>query len=103
MAVRLSQARATGQIGKAYRWDGVSGDCDYQIIWNRPKYVENSLNYYYDQLTEFNGGNPDGEGVHHRQHTDWAIEFINGKGARGQAEALVFWLCYGAARTIYAG
>ena len=48
----------TAQIGKWHT--GVDGgygrDWDYQIVWNRPKYVDNSPNYYYDQLTEFNGG-----------------------------------------------
>ena len=47
----------TAQIGKWHT--GVDGgygrDWDYQIIWNRPKYVKNSPNYYHDQLTEFNG------------------------------------------------
>ena len=60
----------TAQIGKWHT--GVDGgfgrDWDYQIIWNRPKYVKNSPNYYYDQLTEFNGGKAQtGEGLHHGQ------------------------------------
>ena len=37
--------------------------------------------YYYDQLTEFNGGKPQMvKGYTTDNYTDWAIEFINGKG-----------------------
>ena len=89
----------TAQIGKWHT--GVDGgfgrDWDYQIIWNRPKYVENSPNYYYDQLTEFNGGKPKMvKGYTTDNYTDWAIEFINGKGRADKQKPWYLWLCYGA-------
>ncbi len=73
----------TAQIGKWHT--GVDGgygrDWDYQIIWNRPKYVKNSPNYYYDQMIEFNGGKPQlVKGYSTDNYTRWAVEFINGKG-----------------------
>lgn len=89
----------TAQIGKWHT--GVDGgfgrDWDYQIIWNRPKYVKNSPNYYYDQLTEFNGGEPKMvKGYTTDNYTNWAIEFINGKGRADKKKPWYLWLCYGA-------
>ena len=88
----------TAHIGKWHT--GVDGgfgrDWDYQIIWNRPKYVENSPNYYHDQLTEFNGGKPKlVKGYTTDNYTKWAVEFINGKG-RDEKKPWYLWLCYGA-------
>jgi len=88
----------TAQIGKWHT--GVDGgfgrDWDYQIIWNRPKYVKNSPNYYHDQLTEFNGGEPKlVKGYTTDNYTKWAVEFINGKG-RDEKKPWYLWLCYGA-------
>ena len=88
----------TAQIGKWHT--GVDGgfgrDWDYQIIWNRPKYVKNSPNYYHDQLTEFNGGKPKlVKGYTTDNYTKWAVEFINGKG-RDEKKPWYLWLCYGA-------
>ena len=88
----------TAQIGKWHT--GVDGgygrDWDYQIIWNRPKYVKNSPNYYHDQLTEFNGGTAQlVKGYTTDNYTKWAVEFINGKG-RDEEKPWYLWLCYGA-------
>ena len=88
----------TAQIGKWHT--GVDGgfgrDWDYQIIWNRPKYVENSPNYYHDQLTEFNGGEAQlVKGYTTDNYTKWAEEFIKGKG-RDPKKPWYLWLCYGA-------
>lgn len=88
----------TAQIGKWHT--GVDGgygrDWDYQIIWNRPKYVKNSPNYYYDQMIEFNGGKPQlVKGYSTDNYTRWAVEFINGKG-RDPRKPWYLWLCYGA-------
>ena len=88
----------TAQIGKWHT--GVDGgygrDWDYQIIWNRPKYVKNSPNYYHDQLTEFNGGTAQlVKGYTTDNYTKWAEEFINGKG-RDKEKPWYLWLCYGA-------
>ena len=98
-AVLRKHGYETAQIGKWHT--GVDGgfgrDWDYQIIWNRPKYVENSPNYYYDQLTEFNGGEPKMvKGYTTDNYTNWAIEFINGKGRTDKNKPWYLWLCYGA-------
>ncbi len=89
----------TAQIGKWHTGvdSGFGRDWDYQIIWNRPKYIKNSPNYYYDQLTEFNGGEPKMiKGYTTDNYTNWAIEFINGKGRRDKTKPWYLWLCYGA-------
>lgn len=88
----------TAQIGKWHT--GVDGgfgrDWDYQIIWNRPALPKNAPNYYYDQLTSFNGGKPKMvKGYTTDNYTEWAIEFINGKGHDPQ-KPWYLWLCYGA-------
>ncbi len=97
-AVFRKHGYVTAQIGKWHT--GVDGgfgrDWDYQIIWNRPKYVKNSPNYYHDQLTEFNGGEPQlVKGYTTDNYTEWAVEFINGKG-REAGKPWYLWLCYGA-------
>ena len=97
-AVFRKHGYVTAQIGKWHT--GVDGgfgrDWDYQIIWNRPKYVDNSPNYYHDQLTEFNGGKPQlVKGYTTDNYTKWAVEFIKGKG-RDDVKPWYLWLCYGA-------
>ena len=97
-AVFRQHGYVTAQIGKWHT--GVDGgygrDWDYQIIWNRPKYVKNSPNYYHDQLTEFNGGTAQlVKGYTTDNYTKWAVEFINGKG-RDEEKPWYLWLCYGA-------
>ena len=97
-AVFRQHGYVTAQIGKWHT--GVDGgfgrDWDYQIIWNRPKYVKNSPNYYYDQLTEFNGGTAKlVKGYTTDNYTKWAVDFINGKG-RDAKKPWYLWLCYGA-------
>ena len=37
---------------------GPGRDWDYQVVWNRPRYPENSGNYFDNQLIETNGGKP---------------------------------------------
>jgi arylsulfatase A-like enzyme len=88
----------TAHIGKWHT--GVDGgfgrDWDHQIIWNRPALPANAPNYYYDQLTSFNGGEPRMvKGYTTDNYTRWAIEFINGKG-RDPQKPWYLWLCYGA-------
>jgi len=88
----------TAQIGKWHT--GVDGgfgrDWDYQIIWNRPAQPANAPNYYYDQLTSFNGGQPKMvKGYTTDNYTQWAVEFIRGKG-RDPDKPWYLWLCYGA-------
>jgi len=88
----------TAQIGKWHTGvdSGYGRDWDYQIVWNRTKHVDNAPNYYYNQLTEFNGGKAvNVEGYTTDTYTDWAVEYINGKG-RDQKKPWYLWLCYGA-------
>ena len=97
-AVFRKHGYVTAQIGKWHT--GVDGgfgrDWDYQIIWNRPKYVKNSPNYYHDQMTEFQGGKPQlVKGYTTDNYTTWAVDFINGKG-RDAGKPWYLWLCYGA-------
>lgn len=98
-AVFRQHGYITAQIGKWHT--GVDGgfgrDWDYQIIWNRPKYVENSPNYYHDQMTEFNGGQPKlVKGYTTDNYTQWAVDFIKGKGRPNKDKPWYLWLCYGA-------
>ncbi len=88
----------TAHIGKWHTGtdDGFGRDWDYQIIWNRPRFVDNAPNYYDDQVIVVNGGQPKRvKGYTTDNYTDWAIEFINGKG-RDAAKPWYLWLCYGA-------
>ena len=88
----------TAQIGKWHTGvdSGYGRDWDHQIVWNRPKYPENSPNYYDDQIIVRDGGPPQRvEGYTTDQYTDWAIEFIN-REARSAQQPWYLWLCYGA-------
>lgn len=88
----------TAHIGKWHTGtdDGFGRDWDYQIIWNRPKYVENSPFYYYDQLIVKNGGEPElTKGYSTDNYTNWAVDYINGEG-RQEGKPWYLWLCYGA-------
>ena len=88
----------TAQIGKWHTGTdaGFDRDWDYQIVWNRPKHPDNAPNYYDQQLIETNGAPPRMvSGYSTDNYTDWAVEFINGKG-RTAAKPWYLWLCYGA-------
>ncbi len=93
----------TGQIGKWHTGTdtGYGRDWDWQIVWNRPKFTENSQNYYYDQPITYHGGKTE---ILKRystdQYTDWAVEFIEGKG-RDTSKPWFLWLCYGAVHSPY--
>ncbi len=92
------QGYYTAQIGKWHTGDdtGYGRDWDYQVVWNRPKYQDNAPNYYYDQLTEFNGQDAIMvKGYTPDNYTDWAVDFINGKN-RDASKPWYLWLCYGA-------
>ncbi|MCW5976904.1 MAG: sulfatase-like hydrolase/transferase [Bryobacteraceae bacterium] len=93
----------TAQIGKWHTGvdTGYGRDWDFQIVWNRPKYTETNQNYYYDQPITFHGGKTE---ILKRystdQYTDWAIDFIQGKG-RDTSKPWYLWLCYGAVHSPY--
>jgi len=88
----------TAQIGKWHTGvdSGAGRDWDYQAVWNRPKYTENSGAYYYDQLIEFNGGEPELiKGYATDNYTNWAEDFIRGE-HRDADKPWYLWVCYGA-------
>ncbi|VAX41346.1 Arylsulfatase [hydrothermal vent metagenome] len=86
----------TAHIGKWHTGTdtGFGRDWDYQVVWNRPRYPENSRNYYYNQLIETNGGKPKLEkGYSTDNYTKLADEFIQGK-HRDSDKPWYLWLCY---------
>ncbi len=88
----------TAHIGKWHTGTdtGFGRDWDYQIVWNRPKYPENAPNYYDNQLTVANGGEPRMvTGYTTDNYTQWAVDYIHGKG-REPGKPWYLWLCYGA-------
>jgi len=88
----------TAHIGKWHTGTdtGYGRDWDFQIVWNRPRFTKNHQNYYYDQPITYQGGETK---VLKRystdQYTDWALDFIQGKG-RDAKKPWYLWLCYGA-------
>lgn len=88
----------TAHIGKWHTGvdAGFGRDWDYQIVWNRPRHPDNAPNYYDNQLISINGGKPKMvKGYSTDNYTNWAIEYINGKG-RDAKKPWYLWLCYGA-------
>lgn len=88
----------TAQVGKWHTGvdTGAGRDWDHQIVWNRPRYQENSGHYFYDQLIETNGGKPVmTKGYSTDNYTNWAADFIRGKN-RDQKKPWYLWVCYGA-------
>ena len=88
----------TAQIGKWHTGTdtGFGRDWDYQIVWNRPRYPENSGAYYYDQLIEKNGGQAVmTKGYSTDNYTSWAVDYIKGTEGREKNKPWYLWLCYG--------
>ena len=97
-AVFRQNGYTTAQIGKWHTGvdTGFGRDWDYQIVWNRPKFPDNAPNYYDNQLISVNGAPAKMvSGYTTDLYTDWAIEFINGKG-RDADKPWYLWLCIGA-------
>jgi arylsulfatase A-like enzyme len=93
----------TAQIGKWHTGTdtGYGRDWDFQLVWNRPKYTETSQNYYYHQPITYHGGKTEWlERYSTDQYTDWACDFIRGKG-RDTSKPWYLWLCYGAVHSPY--
>ncbi|MEM9645360.1 MAG: sulfatase-like hydrolase/transferase [Planctomycetota bacterium] len=89
---------STAQIGKWHTGvdSGANREWDHQAVWNRPKYPANSGAYYYDQLIEFNGGQPElVKGYSTDNYTNWAEDFIRGE-HRDADKPWYLWVCYGA-------
>ena len=87
----------TAQIGGNTGVDGGFGrDWDYGSYGTGPS-TWRIRRIVYDQLTEFNGGKPKMvKGYTADNYTDWAIDFINGKGRADKQKHEHLWLCYGA-------
>jgi arylsulfatase A-like enzyme len=88
----------TAQIGKWHTGvdTGPGRDWDYQVVWNRPRYPENSGNYFDNQLIETNGGKPVmTKGYTTDRYTDLAEDFIKGENRDGE-KPWYLWLCFGA-------
>jgi arylsulfatase A-like enzyme len=88
----------TAHIGKWHTGTdtGFGRDWDHQIVWNRPRYPENSGKYYYDQIIEKNGGS--GKlvtGYSTDNYTDWALDYIHARDGRAEDKPWFLWLCYG--------
>ncbi|MDA7921312.1 sulfatase-like hydrolase/transferase [Verrucomicrobiales bacterium] len=97
-SVFREQGYQTAQIGKWHTGidTGFGRDWDYQIVWNRPRYPENSKAYYYDQLIEKNGGDAVmTKGYSTDNYTQWAVDYINGEEGREEGKPWYLWLCYG--------
>ena len=93
----------TAQIGKWHTGvdTGANRDWDYQVVWNRPRYIENAGNYFYDQLLETNGGDPVmTSGYSTDNYTNLAVDFINGK-HRDESKPWYLWLCYSGVHSPY--
>lgn len=91
------QGYQTAQIGKWHTGTdtGFGRDWDFQIVWNRPAHPENAGNYYKEQILAFNGEERMVQGYPTDNYTDWAVEYITGKG-RDPKKPWYLWLCYGA-------
>lgn len=88
----------TAQIGKWHTGTdtGYGRDWDHQIVWNRPRYPENSGAYYYDQLIEKNGEDPVMTGGYSTDnYTEWALDYIHGREGRDPEKPWYLWVCYG--------
>lgn len=88
----------TAQIGKWHTGTdtGFGRDWDYQVVWNRPRHVENAGNYYDRQLIEINGGEAKLiEGYSTDNYTSWAVDYIEGNN-RDPEKPWYLWVCYGA-------
>ena len=90
------QGYQTAQIGKWHTGvdTGFGRDWDYQIVWNRPKRPDNAGNYYYDQITDFNGKERLVTGYSTDNYTQWACDYIRGDN-RVADKPWYLWLCYG--------
>ena len=96
-SVFREEGYTTAQIGKWHtgRDSGYGRDWDFQVVWNRPKYVENAGNYFYDQMLEINGTPLLVPGYSTDNYTNWAVEFIEGAN-RDSEKPWFLWVCYGA-------
>jgi arylsulfatase A-like enzyme len=94
------QGYQTAQIGKWHTGidAGWGRDWDFQAVWNRPDNPENAPAYYKDQIIDFNGRRETVEGYPTDNYTNWACDYIRGKGRQAD-KPWYLWVCYGAIHT----
>lgn len=97
-----NEGYVTAQVGKWHTGTdtGAGRDWDWQAVWNRPKYPQNSGHYFYDQLIEFSGKDQKTEtklvrGYSTDNYTNLAEDFIRGE-HRDEGRPWYLWVCYGA-------
>ena len=97
-----SEGYTTAQVGKWHTGTdtGAGRDWDWQAVWNRPKYPQNSGHYFYDQIMEFSGKDQKTEtklvrGYSTDNYTNLAEDFIRGE-HREEGRPWYLWVCYGA-------
>lgn len=97
-----SEGYNTAQVGKWHTGTdtGAGRDWDWQAVWNRPKYPQNSGHYFYDQIMEFSGKDQKTEtklvrGYSTDNYTNLAEDFIRGE-HRDEGRPWYLWVCYGA-------
>ena len=97
-----SEGYTTAHVGKWHTGTdtGAGRDWDWQAVWNRPKYQQNSGHYFYDQIIEFSGKDQKTEtklmrGYSTDNYTNLAEDFIRGE-HREEGRPWYLWVCYGA-------
>ena len=97
-----SEGYITAHVGKWHTGTdtGAGRDWDWQAVWNRPRYPQNSGNYFYNQIIEFSGRNQKTEsklvrGYSTDNYTNLAEDFIRGD-HREEGRPWFLWVCYGA-------
>lgn len=86
----------TAHIGKWHTGidSGYGRDWDHQIVWNRPKFPQNSGNYYDNQMIAFNGQEARMvKGYSTDNYTKWATDYLKGEG-RETGKPWLLWLCF---------
>jgi len=97
-----SEGYNTAHVGKWHTGTdtGAGRDWDWQAVWNRPKYQQNSGHYFYDQIMEFSGKDQKTEtklvrGYSTDNYTNLAEDYIRGE-HREEGRPWYLWVCYGA-------
>ncbi len=98
-AVFRKNGYQTAQVGKWHTGtdNGFGRDWDFQKVWNRPAFPENSGNYFKEQLIQTNGNKAVmTQGYSTDNYTKWAEEFIRGDHGKKKDSPFYLWVCYGA-------
>ena len=83
----------TAQVGKWHTGtdNGYGRDWDFQKVWNRPAFPENSGNYFKEQLIQTNGEKAVmTQGYSTDNYTKWAEEYIRGGHGKKKDKPFIF-------------